>query len=199
MKSKPEFEEAELTARYKSHYKNDREDRIRNYEPMIIKLDDGEDEFRDYQLSKAGDPRPLCVGDVEYNCNIYNIKKGLCKRLIPARGRLKFGVYRLDYPESQDLEEGFDERKLAIEGAIANGGRADERQEWLFVLYPYYDKNRKHKYPKCGEEASVRLYTLTTPCESGLPSLDTPNWDIWQFPEIMHEFMCKIYSLNGIT
>jgi hypothetical protein len=196
MQSKPGFEEAELTARYNCQYKNDRKSRERDYERLIILPDDGEDEYRDYQLSKAGDSRPLCVGDVEYSCKLHHINKGLCKRLVPARGQLKFGIYRLNYSDCQNLEDGFAERKRAIESAITNAGRADDKEEWLFVLFPYY---RKH--PKCSDEASVRLYTLTTPCESGSPSLDTPNWNIWQFPESMHNWMSKvpIYSSPGGT
>jgi hypothetical protein len=151
MQSKPGFEGVKLTARYKDKYKNDRKSRKHDYEPMIIRPDAVEDEYRDYQLSKAGDSRPLSVGDVEYSDKFEHIKKGLCKRLVPAPGQLKFGVYRLGVCRNlnDDLERKCASLKQAIVESIAAksayaAGRGCDREDWLFVLYPYYNRLSAH-------------------------------------------------------
>jgi hypothetical protein len=177
MASKPEFEGVELKARYNRNVKNDRDN---TFVIMHIQPDYGEDDYRDYQLSKAVSPQPLCVGDVKYNHLVVYIENGLRKRLVKVWSPMKVGIYRLGYCRSPRLfEERCAERKRVIEATIAAepayaSGQPRDREDRLFVLYPYY----RAPYPRRRDEMSVRLYTLTTPCEP--ISLVEPDWDIWQ-------------------
>ena len=105
--------------------------------------------------------------------------------------RLKLMIYRIDPNDRTGREDGFAVRKREIERVVADypsDAAGTQPAQWLFVAIPYY----WGPWPKCGVEAHVQLYTLTTPSDS--PSLVKPDWDIWQRAGDIEEF----FSVFGV-
>jgi hypothetical protein len=173
MARKPAFAGVRLEARYHKKVRNDRggtRERVQLHFPP----DGGEVKYHDYLLRKLGGSQPevLCAAEVEYGIEVRHVTEDL-RKLVAVRSPLKVMFYRMDYANRLPPEVGFAERKQAIEAMISADpayASDQQREDWLFVGYPYHDK----PYPKHGEETDVRLYTLATPCKS--ISLVEPDW-----------------------
>jgi len=177
----------ELEARHKVRYWNERT-KARVVLPILP--DAGEDSLRDYQLARFGPAgrEILCVADVEHSHLIKHVTKGLRRRLAPARCPLKVGIYRTGERLGRDgtfkptlFERRCAERVAAIARVIeeelaraAALGEPHTREDWLFILYPYYSVRR----PTCPQEALVRLYTVSTTAPRRVEIVPA-GWDFW--------------------
>ena len=159
----------------------------------------GRDRYHDYVLRKHGDPQPeiLCAAEVEDGTGEDHLTEDL-QKLVTERSRLKVMVYRMTYrnPKRRNsFEKRCGQRKQAIENMIDaepayTGSQDFPREDWLFIGFPYYSE-----YPKHGDETDVQIHTLRTPCES--ISLVKPDWNIWQFPHEMDQWIRSMSSYSA--